>query len=184
MSEAPQVDAKDYKVDIRLMGAAGSESQVYEGENDGKPVAFKIYRGFSVEQLLHYQEVTNSLAKRHNGENVEMTIKGKEYKLSLYIVPIDQVVTTHSNPLDKNEVSPATVTPFIEGDTLFDLDMHYMSNRPVPSLDDPLVKLTTTFRRETGIAKMSVIPWNVKPLLDQDPPVLAVTDVAGIVKEI
>lgn len=177
--EISTIDPESYGVDLRRFPVEAAESRVYEGyESDGRKVALKIYPGLAAEQVLLYAEVTNFLAERYNnsGDFIKLEVGGGVLSLRLYIVPVDitGMVGEH----------PGTISEFIEGETLFDLDPHYMSSRFSRLKDDPLVKLSGQLAREAGRRNIGIIPWNVKPLLDQEPKLLAITDICGSVSQL
>jgi hypothetical protein len=177
MGETVKIDPVAYGVDVRRLPVEAAESEVYEGyESEGRKVAFKVYRSLSAEQVLLYAEVTNFLAGLHNDSDdyIKLEVGGGVLSLRLHIVPIDVVGMVGNRP--------CTISPFIEGETLFDLEPHYMSSRFIRLKDDPLVRLSGQLAREAGRRNIAIIPWNVKPLLDQK--VLAITDICGSIREL
>jgi hypothetical protein len=178
MSDVKPIDLLEYSVDMNSYPLEAAESQVYKGiDKDGKPIAVKIYKDMPMEQVLLYQKITNDLAKEHNNnEYLKIEFDGESHDLLIYIVPIQEVHLAGSRP--------CTFSPFIEGPTLFNIEPHYISSRFNKLKDDPLVRLGKNFRDETGYDNISIIPWNVKPLLNEHPKRLAITDITGSVKDL
>ena len=174
MEETVEIDPGAYGVDVRRLPLEAAESEVYEGyESEGRKVAFKVYRSLSAEQVLLYAEVTNFLAGLHNDSDdyIKLEVGEGVFSLRLRIVPVDVAGMVGKYP--------GTISEFIDGETLFDLEPHYMSNRFDRLKDDPLVRLSGKLAKEAGRRNIAIIPWNVKPLLDQDFKVLAITDRGG-----
>ena len=188
---SPTINPKDYEVNLREP-KIGSESRLYEGLNKNrKQIAFKIYPDrpniphVSLSRLTFYQDLTNEIADTHNGrgETIQITINGKTQYLNLYIVPIDSVGIT-ALPDEPNTNCPCAISELIQGPTLLDLEPNYISSRHNSLKDDPLVQLGAKFRQETGIDTISIIPWNVKIILDKEPPMLAITDITGSIADL
>ncbi|OGM06110.1 hypothetical protein A2125_02175 [Candidatus Woesebacteria bacterium GWB1_43_5] len=176
MSEVPNIEPEEYSVDPRQSALEASESRLYRGvDKTGRVVALKFYVNMPIGKILEYQKITNQLAINHNykKEFIELEVSGQFYKFLLYIVPIEKAGIAAE--------LPCTISPFIEGPTLFDLEPHYVSSRHASLPQNPLVKLGAKLREETGTNNISLIPWNVKPLMHRKTPVLAITDIAGAV---
>ncbi len=180
MTEIPTIDPSMYSVDLKREPLQVAESRLYKGvDRLGNEVAIKIYRDIPLRQIQLYQQITNDLARRHNKNRfIELEFGGKIHKMLIHIVPIDGV------GLVKGSAHPCTISSFIEGNTLFGIEPHYISSRYDKLKEDPLVTLGSEFRSETGTNNISIIPWNVKPIPNQHPKILAITDITGSVSEL
>lgn len=136
-----------------------------------------MYRGLNLDQILDYAQTTYFLAGKINPQRKFITLypNGEETKCLVYIVPITQVGVTNGLPF--------TISDFVAGDTLFDIDTHYQS-RNFGNLKEPLIILSSQLRKISGKRGIGIIPWNVKLLNLNDTNILAVTDLCGSIQSL
>lgn len=179
MSEFGRIVPEEYAINLKAPALEVAESRLFRGvDPKGLPVALKIFPTLTMEQITRYQRLTNFLANYLNKKTglVKINIQGIQYSLKPFIVPINTIGIVRSV---SNQDHPCTISEFIEGPSLADIQPHYLSDNYDNLAQDPLVRLSLELKRYSQNSGIGIIPWNVKPLLDQTPNALAITDLAG-----
>ncbi|OGM76131.1 hypothetical protein A2210_02875 [Candidatus Woesebacteria bacterium RIFOXYA1_FULL_40_18] len=185
--EIDRVNPEIFGVNIREWPVEAAESRLFLGQDpSGNRLAIKVYPNLTIRQIQTYAEVTNQLAGLVNGSGVTVTleVQGNANSYSVYITPIS-ILGVVADPDQSDRDIPCTISPFIDGETLFDLDRRYLSGQwSFSTSQNSLKVLSLGLKRVSGRQGISIISWNVKPLEIEDQPILVVTDVCGSIKSL
>jgi hypothetical protein len=183
--EISRIEPKLFQVNVREWPVEAAESRLFTGvDSSGKKVAFKVYPHLSVEQLSNYVEVTNQLARAINGSNrsVPLDIGGKESNYLVQIVPISTLGLVE-DPDKPGKDWPCTLSPFIDGPSLFDIDKYFLSRHATSGSQNPLAELSEDLS-EMSRKNIAIIPWNVKVLEKDGEKILKITDLCASIKSL
>lgn len=178
--EVVSVNPKDYFIDEYSTPIETAESQIFQGFYlpQGQ-IALKLYQRMLMEQILLYAKVTNHLHRAYaaSPKYVKLVLETGPESFLVHIVPVAIIGLANF----RGGVWPCTISPFVDGPTLLDVLPNYQSQHYGRTPKDELENLSATLCRQSDRRNIAVIPWNVKPQLDQKPKVLAVTDICGSV---
>ncbi len=177
--EVSEIDLANLGIDLTRKPLEVAESRLYAGQDpeSGDIIAVKVYRDLGLDQILNYAQTTCFLAERINHKRIFVTLhpNSEETKCLVYLVPVTQVGVANGLPF--------TVSDFVAGDTLFDIDPHYQS-RNLGNSKEPLVVLSGQLRKISGRRGIGIIPWNTKLLNLGDRNILAITDLCGSIQSL
>ncbi len=177
--EVNEIDLTNLGVDLRREPLEVAESRLYAGQDpeSGNAIVVKVYSGLQLGQILDYARTTCFLAGKVNPKRIFMALhpNGEEIKCLTHIVPVTMIGVANGLPF--------TVSDFVAGDTLFDIDPHYQSTN-FGNSKEPLVVLSSQLRKMSGKKGIGIIPWNVKLLNQGNVNILAITDLCGSVQSL
>ena len=174
-----------YQINVHAWPIEAAESRLFAGYDPfGNKIALKVYRSLPLQQIQTYAEVTNYLAQTVNesGMIVRLNVRGSVNEYTVHIVPVSALGVVE-DPDKAGLDLPCTLSPFIDGDSLFDLDRNFLSKHLGMNQKNPLFVLSQTLEKISN-RNIAIIPWNVKPLEKEGQPILEVTDICGSIKSL
>lgn len=126
------------------------ESNIFLGQ-DAKDVKFaiKIYPTLPIMLIKEYAELTSHLANIVNdkGMTTVLDILGRRVCFDILVIPV-LTMGISDDSINLGHESAYTISHFVDGETLYDLDRKYhSSNWSFSTSQDPLVNLSMQLRR-------------------------------------
>jgi hypothetical protein len=168
MSELPQ-PIHEGNISEIVRGAEriteGQDSVIYRAGN----IAIKRYLDLDLNQILDYQQITQTAAELLNGNVLDLNIDGKEPKV--VINPIDQVIESET------DLDVYAIAPFIEGKNLHQSKYGNQSQAELDNLSRQIIE-------ESGYRGINIIPLNVKVGETESGISFVVTDICARVSDL